>query len=55
MGVKRLGQRRIWLYDTSTGKTKKIFTVEPKFEQTVDYTYPVLTWHPGRADTDIHR
>jgi len=41
------GKRRIWLYDTNTGKNKKIFTFEPKYEQTVDYTYPVLTWHPG--------
>lgn len=41
------GKRRIWLYDTSTGKTRKVFTVEPRFEQSVDYTYPVLTWHPG--------
>ena len=41
------GKRRIWLYDSSTGKTKKIFTIEPKYEQSVDYSYPVLTWHPG--------
>ncbi len=41
------GKRKIWLYDTRTGKNKKIFTAEPKYEQTVDYTYPVLTWHPG--------
>lgn len=41
------GKRRIWLYDTSTGKRKKLFTIEPKFEQSEDYTYPVLTWHPG--------
>jgi hypothetical protein len=41
------GKRRIWLYDTSTGKAKKIFTAEPKYEQSVDNTYPVITWHPG--------
>ena len=41
------GKRRIWLYDTSTGKSKKIFTAEPKYEQSVDYTYPVIAWHPG--------
>lgn len=41
------GKRRIWLYDSSTGKTKKLFTVEPKFEQSVDHSYPILTWHPG--------
>lgn len=41
------GKRRIWLYDTQTKKIRKIFTAEPKFEQSVDYTYPVMTWHPG--------
>ncbi len=41
------GKRRIWLYDSSSGKTKKLFTIEPKFEQSVDHSYPVITWHPG--------
>ncbi len=41
------GKRQIWLYDNETGKRKKIFTIEPKYEQSVDHTYPVLTWHPG--------
>jgi Tol biopolymer transport system component len=41
------GKRRIWLYDTATGKSKKIFSAEPKYEQSVDYSYPVMTWHPG--------
>lgn len=41
------GKRRIWIYDTATGKKKKIFTAEPKYEQSVDHTYPVLAWHPG--------
>ncbi len=41
------GKRRIWLYDTSTGKSEKIFSAEPKYEQSVDNTYPVITWHPG--------
>lgn len=41
------GKRRIWIYDTNTGKKRKIFNVEPKYEQSVDYTYPVLAWHPG--------
>lgn len=41
------GKRKIWLYDTATGKNRKVFTAEPKYEQSVDYTYPVMTWHPG--------
>ncbi len=41
------GKRKIWLYDTGTGKNRRIFTAEPKYEQSVDFTYPVMTWHPG--------
>ena len=41
------GKRKIWLYDGSTGKSKKIFSAEPKYEQSVDFTYPVIAWHPG--------
>ena len=41
------GKRRIWLYDNSTGKQKRIFRKEPKFEQFVDDTYPVIAWHPS--------
>lgn len=41
------GKRKIWIYDTQKKKNKKIFSVEPKFEQSVDFTYPVMAWHPG--------
>lgn len=41
------GKRKIWLYNVSTGKTRLVFSAEPKFEQSVDFTYPVLAWHPG--------
>jgi WD40 repeat protein len=41
------GKRRIWLYDNTTGKQKKIFRKEPKFEQFTDDTYPVIAWHPS--------
>lgn len=41
------GRRKIWLYDTRTGKNKRVFAAEPKYEQSVDYSYPVMTWHPG--------
>ena len=41
------GRRKIWIYDTQTGKNKRIFSSEPRFEQDVDHTYPVMTWHPG--------
>ncbi len=41
------GKRKIWLYDNQTGKTKKLFSAEPKYEQKADNTYPVIGWHPG--------
>jgi Tol biopolymer transport system component len=41
------GRRRVWLYNQATGKKKIIFRIEPKFEQVVDKTYPVLAWHPS--------
>jgi hypothetical protein len=41
------GRKRVWLYDQTTEKRKKIFRAEPRFEQTVDETYPVIGWHPS--------
>jgi Tol biopolymer transport system component len=41
------GRRRIWIYDNVTGKQKRIFRREPRFEQFVDKTYPAIAWHPS--------
>ncbi len=41
-----LGQYKVWLYDTRTGKRKNIITKEHRLDQIPDYTYPVLAWHP---------
>lgn len=41
------GRKRIWLYNQATGKRKIIFRKEPRFEQVVDNTYPVIAWHPN--------
>ena len=41
------GRKRIWLYNQATGKRKIIFRKEPKFEQILDKTYPVIAWHPS--------
>lgn len=41
------GRKRIWLYNQATGKRKIIFRREPKFEQVLDKTYPVIAWHPN--------
>ena len=49
------GRKKIWLYDQETGKTRKIFKAEPKYEHKTDNTYPVLAWHPsGRILTYIN-
>jgi hypothetical protein len=41
------GRKRIWLYNQATGKRKIIFRKEPRYEQIVDVTYPVMAWHPS--------
>jgi hypothetical protein len=49
------GKKRIWLYDNETGKTKRVFRAEPKYEQKTDNTYPIIAWHPnGRILTIIN-
>ena len=42
-----LGRYKIWIYDVNTGKRKKIYAHEPKVEQIIDYSYPVLAWYPN--------
>lgn len=47
-----LGQYKVWLYDRSTKKVKKLAKGEKKINRIVDTSYPVLAWHPtGRALT----
>lgn len=41
------GKRKIWVHDTETGKRQRIFSREPKYEQVLDVSYPVIAWHPG--------
>lgn len=42
-----LGQYKIWVHDTSTGKTKKIHKGEHKLNRIIDKSYPIIAWHPG--------
>ena len=42
-----LGKYKIWLYDTSTGKSKKIYKSGFKLDENTDYSYPLLAWHPS--------
>jgi Tol biopolymer transport system component len=41
------GRKRIWIYNQATGRRKIIFRKEPKYEQVLDNTYPVIAWHPS--------
>ncbi len=42
----QMGKYKIWLYNTDTGKKKKILSRGHKLEQITDYSYPVLSWGP---------
>jgi len=42
-----LGQYKIWIYNTETQKRKLILKKESKLEQIIDYSYPMLAWHPS--------
>lgn len=45
-----LGQYKVWLYEISSGKLRRIVKGEKKLDRIVDRSYPVLAWHPsGRA------
>jgi hypothetical protein len=49
------GRKRVWLYDQNTEKMKVVFRAEPKYEQVVDKTYPMIAWHPsGKVLTIIN-
>jgi len=46
------GQYKIYLYNTSTHKKKRIFKREHQLDQIVDYTFPLLVWnHNGSVLT----
>ncbi|MCH2198539.1 MAG: hypothetical protein MK081_07130 [Flavobacteriales bacterium] len=42
-----LGQYKIWIYDKTTGKKKRILKQDHKLDRIVDDTYPILAWHPS--------
>ena len=42
----QMGRYKVWLYDTRTGKKKKLERDGHKIEQITDYSFPILTWHP---------
>lgn len=41
-----LGQYKVWLYDFQKKKAKRIMKREQKLDRPVDYSYPLVNWHP---------
>ncbi len=42
-----MGQYRIYIYDIASGKRKKILKAEHRLERIVDYSFPIIKWHPS--------
>ncbi len=40
------GQYKVWLYDFKRQKAKRIMKREQKLDRPVDYSYPLINWHP---------
>lgn len=43
----KLGQTKIYVYDTQNDKKKKIFKTDLQLQRIQDYSYPILLWHPS--------
>ncbi len=41
-----LGKMKVWLYDLQTHKRTKIFKQGHKINRVLDYSYPLMAWHP---------
>jgi Tol biopolymer transport system component len=42
------GKYKVWLFDTKTGKSKKVFKGGIKYNQLeVDHSFPLVTWQQG--------
>ncbi|MEN8121794.1 MAG: hypothetical protein ABFS35_15695 [Bacteroidota bacterium] len=41
------GKRKVWIYDLETEKKKKIIRLEHRLQQLIDYSYPIIAWHPS--------
>lgn len=42
-----MGQYKVWLYNFTTNKTKRILKRDHKIDRINDHSYPLLTWHPS--------
>jgi len=41
------GLYKVFIYDMATGKKKRIFRTGYRTDEKVDYSYPLLAWHPA--------
>jgi len=41
------GQYKVWLYDFRKKKAKRVMKREQKLDRPVDYSYPLIAWHPA--------
>ncbi len=42
----KLGRSKVYIYNRSTKKKKKIFVFGPRLERIQDFSYPLIEWHP---------
>lgn len=42
-----LGQTKLWLQDMQSGKRKRLLKLGHKIDRINDYSYPLVSWHPG--------
>lgn len=42
-----MGQYKLWLYNTSTGKSKRLLKSGQKLDRINDFSYPIMAWHPS--------
>jgi len=45
--VNEKGLYKVYLYDMASGKKKRIFRKGYRTDEKVDYSYPLLAWHPA--------
>jgi WD40 repeat protein len=41
------GKYKVWIHDLQTEKIRKIHTGGYKLDEKIDYSYPLLAWHPS--------
>ncbi len=42
-----IGKYKVWIHNLNNSKLTKIYTGGYKLNEKIDYSYPILTWHPS--------